>query len=109
MNNLKKYHLKNLIKKTENGASNFPISIYVITSHRDNEMVQEYLERNNFFYYNNLNACFQNDLAIIDSSGKMALKNKTSVLKCPNGSGGVFKTILKYDLGKNLLLDVLNY
>lgn len=50
--------------------------------------------------YNNLNACFQNDLAILDNRGKMVLKDRTSVLKCPNGTGGVFKTIPKYDLSK---------
>lgn len=90
-----------MIKQSENGAWDYPISIFVITSYRDNEVVHDYLNKHNFFMYNNLNACFQNDLAIIDEEGKMVLKDKTSVLKCPNGSGGVFKTILNYDLGRS--------
>ena len=78
----------------------YPISIFVITSHRDNKQVNKFLNEEHFFFYQNLYVCFQNDLTVIDNRGKMILKDKTSVLKCPNGTGGVFKTILKYNLGK---------
>jgi UDP-N-acetylglucosamine pyrophosphorylase len=75
------------------------ISIFIITSHRDNGNVYEFLENNKFFYFENLNVCFQNDLTVIDSKGKIIKKDKTSILKCPNGTGGVFQTFHQYRLG----------
>ena len=77
----------------------YPISIFIVTSFRDYDRVNKYLDTKNNFFYDNLYVCHQNDLAVVDKRGKMLLKDRVSVLKCPNGSGGVFKTILKYDLG----------
>jgi UDP-N-acetylglucosamine pyrophosphorylase len=62
--------------------------------------VISFLKKKNFFEMNNLCVCFQDDLAIVNKKGKIVLKDETSILKCPNGSGGVFKTILKYELSK---------
>jgi putative uridylyltransferase len=78
----------------------YPISIFIVTSYRDYDQVNNFLEKKNNFFYDNLYVCHQNDLAVVDQRGKMVFKDKTSVVKCPNGSGGVFKTILKYNLSK---------
>ena len=71
-----------------------------MTSHRDNDTVYNFLEEKNFFNYENLSVCFQNDLTVIDNKGKLILKDKVSILKCPNGSGGIFNTMQKYNLSK---------
>jgi UDP-N-acetylglucosamine pyrophosphorylase len=77
----------------------FPISIFIITSYRDNDAVYNFLESKNFFQHENLSVCYQQDLTVIDNFGKMILKDKTSILKCPTGSGGIFTTMQKYNLG----------
>jgi UDP-N-acetylglucosamine pyrophosphorylase len=65
-------------------------------------MIYNFLEENYFFQHANLSICFQQDLTVIDNYGKMILKNKTSILKCPTGTGGIFSTMQKYKLSKNL-------
>ena len=56
---------------------------------------------------NNLYACFQEDLAVINKKGKVVLQDKTSILKCQNGSGGAFKTFLNYKLSNHLTMNNL--
>jgi UDP-N-acetylglucosamine pyrophosphorylase len=97
---------KQSIEKSNNKEilDKYPISIFIITSFRDNDMVYEFLEKNNFFQHANLSVCFQQDLTVIDNHGKMFLKNKTSILKCPTGTGGIFSTMQKYNLSKDFYL-----
>lgn len=89
-----------LEQKENDSALKYPISIYIITSSKDEQAIITYLKQKKFYEYTNLSVCFQDDLAILDKRGKLILENKTSILKAPNGSGGVFKTILKYGLSK---------
>ena len=86
--------------KKHSDSYTYPISIFVITSSRDEPVIIKFLKTNNFYHYENLSVCFQDDLAIINRKGKVVLKDKKSVLKNPNGTGGVFKTMMKYGLGK---------
>jgi hypothetical protein len=72
----------------------------VITSSKDEQVMLRHLRSKRFYGMNNLYACFQEDLAVINKKGKVVLKDNTSILKCQNGSGGVFKTFLKYELSK---------
>lgn len=78
--------------------SQFPISIFIITSFRDNDWVYDFLEQKDFFQHENMSVCFQQDLTVIDEDGKMILKDATSILKSPMGTGGIFPTMQKYNL-----------
>ena len=90
------------MKKSNNPdiLERFPISIFIITSHRDNDTVYNFLESKNFFQHENLSVCYQEDLTVIDNFGKMKMKDKTSILKCPTGTGGIFSTMQKYKLSR---------
>lgn len=64
-------------------------------------MVYEFLEDNDFFQHENMSVCFQQDLTVVDNNGKMIMKDKTSILKCPTGTGGIFSTMQKYNLSEH--------
>ena len=78
-----------------------------MASRRDKKTIIDFLKSKRFYDYTNLSVCFQDDLAIISKKGKVILKDKTSLLKSPNGSGGVFKTILRYSLRKNCKINLI--
>lgn len=81
----------------------YPISVFVVTSHRDNDKVYDYIEQNKFFGIENLQICYQQDLTVIDNQGKLIRKDRVSILKCPNGTGGIFNTMNNYNLSKHQL------
>lgn len=85
----------------------YPISIFIVTSYRDNDTVYNFLESKNFFQHENLSICYQNDLTVIDNFGKMILKDKMSILKCPTGTGGIFSTMQKYNLRKFIFIEMI--
>lgn len=64
-------------------------------------MVLKHLKAKDFYRYENLCFCVQDDFAVLDQAGKVMLRDRSSILKSPEGSGGVFKTFLKYDLGRD--------
>ena len=87
-----------------NGLCTYPISVFIVTSYRDHNIVYDFIESKKFFNYENLNVCFQQDLTVIDEDGKLIMKDKTSIIKCPNGTGGIFNTMQTYNLSNHLYI-----
>lgn len=90
--------------KDEQGFTNYPVSVCVICPKKDQDFFTKHIEQKHFFKFENLCVAFQDNWAMVDDQGKFVLENENKVAKIGNGSGGIFKTFLKYNMG-NLVVN----
>ncbi|MBR5785184.1 MAG: UTP--glucose-1-phosphate uridylyltransferase [Clostridia bacterium] len=68
---------------------------YIMTSHINHKDTVEFFEKNNYFDYGKENITFfpQTMIPAMDREGNILLENKYTVLKSPNGNGGLFASL----------------
>ena len=68
---------------------------YVMTSEQNDEETQNFFTQNNFFGYDKEHIIFfkQGELPLLDTNGKVVLKDKANVFMAPDGNGGVFNAL----------------
>lgn len=68
---------------------------YIMTSHINHEDTVAFFEKNNYFDYGKENITFFPQMMIpaLDREGHILLENKYTVLKSPNGNGGLFASL----------------
>ena len=83
--------------KEANKKYNTIIPWYIMTSKENNEMTQEFLERNNYFGYdrNNVMLFEQGELPLINTEGKMLIGKNLKIKEASDGNGGVFSSLRK--------------
>ncbi len=87
------------------------INLYIMTSSLNNADTVKYFKDNDYFGYNKKNIKFfiQNDLPILDTSGKMLLKDKNHILFGPNGNGNVFYSLKRDNLINDMKMKNIKY
>lgn len=70
---------------------------YIMTSHINHAETVAFFEAHDYFGYGKENIFFfrQTMIPAMDREGKLLLENKYSVLKSPNGNGGLFASLLQ--------------
>ena len=87
------------------------INLYIMTSSLNNNATINFFKFNNYFGYNKRNIKFfiQDDLPILDKSGKILLRNKNHILFGPNGNGNVFSALKKSNLLNDMKMKGIKY
>ncbi len=70
---------------------------YIMTSHINHEETVSFFAAHDYFGYGKENIFFfrQTMIPAMDRNGKLLLENKYTVLKSPNGNGGLFASLLQ--------------
>ncbi|MBQ8299019.1 MAG: UTP--glucose-1-phosphate uridylyltransferase [Clostridia bacterium] len=68
---------------------------YVMTSEQNDKETQKFFENNNFFGYDKEHIVFfkQGELPLLDTNGKVVLKDKADVFMAADGNGGIFRAL----------------
>lgn len=71
---------------------------YIMTSHINHADTVEFFKQNDYFGYGEENVVFfpQTVVPAMDKSGKLLLGDKCSILKSPNGNGGLFASLANF-------------
>ncbi len=93
------------------------IRVYVMTNEMNHEEVIEYFNYKNYFgldaenvkffpqvTYQVLDLSHQQSLPAMDYYGKLIMEDKHKIFKAPNGSGGVFVSLLRHRILKEMYL-----
>lgn len=77
--------------------SNVHIPWYIMTSYANNDATVEFFENNNYFNYPKSKIQFfsQDELPMVDLTGKIVMDSKYNIKMGANGSGGVFLALSK--------------
>jgi UDP-N-acetylglucosamine/UDP-N-acetylgalactosamine diphosphorylase len=91
----------------ENGIpklARFPIIWYVMTSEMNDRETKEYFAKNNSFGIPTESIIFfpQQSLPGLDLYGKIILEAPNKIFMAPNGNGGLYGTLLKFSIIKNM-------
>lgn len=83
--------------KEANKKYNSIIPWYIMTSKENNDITQEFLEKNNYFGYdrNNVMLFEQGELPLINTEGKMLIGKNLKIKEASDGNGGVFSSLRK--------------
>ena len=85
--------------KEANKKYNSNINLYIMTGNTNTNKTIEYFENNNYFdYKDNIKIFTQSNFPILNTNGKILLKNKGEILMGPNGNGAVFSELKRYGL-----------
>ena len=87
------------------------LNLYIMTSKTNNEEIQNFFSKNNYFDYPKENIKFfcQDELPILDVKGNIVLKEKNKILFGPNGNGNVFHALKKSKLLEDLIEKNIKY
>ncbi|MCL2859833.1 MAG: UTP--glucose-1-phosphate uridylyltransferase [Oscillospiraceae bacterium] len=79
---------------------------YIMTSKANNYETVDFFERNSYFNYpkNKINFFIQNEIPALDFNGKILLEEKAKISEAPNGDGGIFNALHKF----NVIQDIKN-
>lgn len=68
---------------------------YIMTSHINNAETEAFFKEHDYFGYGKENIVFfkQEMIPALDRGGRLLLENKYTVLKSPNGNGGLFSSL----------------
>lgn len=77
---------------------------YIMTSHINHEDTVAFFEKNDYFGYGKENVFFfrQTMIPAVDIEGHLLLENKFTVLKSPNGNGGLFESAKSAGIFKHM-------
>ena len=97
--------------KKINKKYNVYINLYIMTNSTTDLKIKDYLEKNKYFGYDKSKIKFfiQEDLPLLDASGKILLKTKNSLWFVPNGNGNVYKSLQKHHLIKDMKRNNIKY
>ena len=96
--------------KEANKKNNSTIRLYIMTSTTNNEQIIEFFKEHNYFNYKEYIKFFtQEDYPIVDTNGKIVLKNKHEILMGPNGNGDVYKALLRNGLIDDMKKNNIKY
>ena len=84
------------------------VPLFIMTSDKNDEITQKFLEDKNYFGYNkDFIRFFVQDMApCCDLNGKVLLESKNKVATSPNGNGGWFTSMLNNKQAKQMLEDL---
>ena len=87
------------------------INLYIMTSSLNNNRTIEFFEDNDYFGYNKdyIKFFIQKDLPILDTSGKILLKDRDHILFGPNGNGDVFDALRRNGLIRDMVFRNIRY
>lgn len=68
---------------------------YIMTSMQNHDQTVKFFEDNNYFDYDKNHIIFfnQGELPLLDTNGKVVLKDKSNIFMAPDGNGGIFKAL----------------
>lgn len=68
---------------------------YIMTSSQNNDETVKFFEDNDFFGYDKEHIIFfeQGELPLLDTEGKVVLRNKSEIFMAPDGNGGIFRAL----------------
>ena len=83
--------------KRVSAEAGHPVPWYIMTSHTNHEETIAFFERNQYFGYGQENLFFfrQTMIPAMDRAGHLLLENKYTLLKSPNGNGGLFVSLMQ--------------
>ena len=81
--------------KEANKKYNTIIPWYIMTSKENNKETQKFLQKNNYFGYdeNNIMLFEQGELPLVDINGKMLIGKDLKIKEASDGNGGVFSSL----------------
>ncbi len=84
--------------------SGYSVPWYIMTSITNHDETVSFFERNNYFGYDKNDIVFfsQSMIPVMNDKGKILLESPFTVLKSPNGNGGLFHSLKE----KNILYDM---
>lgn len=90
---------------------NIVIPVYIMTSTSNYNSTIDFFTKNNYFYYpkDKIKFFIQEDLPILDKTGKIVLKDNNNILFGPNGNGDVFRALRKYKLINDMVNNNIKY
>ena len=96
--------------KEANKKYNSTIRIYIMTSTDNNQATINFFEEHNYFNYKEYIKFFtQDNYPIVDTNGKIVLKNKHEILMGPNGNGDVYKALQRNNLIEDMIKNNIKY
>ena len=96
--------------KEANKKYNSTIRIYIMTSTDNNQATIDFFEEHNYFNYKEYIKFFtQDNYPIVDTNGKIVLKNKHEILMGPNGNGDVYKALQRNNLIEDMIKNNIKY
>ena len=81
--------------KEANKKYNCIIPWYIMTSRENNQMTQEFLEKNNYFGYDksNVTLFMQGELPLVDTEGKLLISKDMKIKEASDGNGGTYASL----------------
>ena len=81
--------------KEANKLYNTTIPWYIMTSKENNDITQEFLEKNNYFGYdkNYVTLFAQGELPLVDTEGRLLVGKDMKIKEASDGNGGVFSSL----------------
>lgn len=76
------------------------INWYIMTSEANNDETVSFFETNNYFGYDAAHVKFfkQAELPLLDTNGKLILKEKGEIYKAADGNGGIFEALYRNNI-----------
>lgn len=77
---------------------------YIMTSKDNNAETVDFFEKNNYFNYpkDKIKFFIQGKIPALDFNGKILLKEKAQINEVPNGDGGIFNALHKFNAIQNM-------
>ena len=90
---------------------NIVITLYIMSINSNYNRTIDFFEKNNYFYYpkDKIKFFIQNDLPILDTSGRIVLKDRDNILFGPTGNGDVFKSLKRAKLIDDMVYNNVKY
>lgn len=86
-----------IVMKLKDAYEKYGVLIYwyVMTSEQNDKDTQDFFTKNNYFGYDKEHIIFfkQGELPLIDTNGKVVLKDKSNVFMAADGNGGIFRAL----------------
>lgn len=97
--------------KEANKKYNITIYWYIMTSIQNHDETLKFFEDNNYFGYDKAHILFfnQGELPILNSDGKIVLKDKENIFMAPDGNGGIFKALGEEGMLKHMEQNGIKY
>jgi len=108
-----KYLFEIIIDKLKKAKKDYGVYIYcyIMTSRENNEDTIKFFEKNNYFGYPKTHIKFfmQGEMPLIDENGKLLIGKDNLVKLASNGNGGIFNSMLKAGILKELEDNKINW
>lgn len=84
---------------------------YIMTSEQNDEETQDFFVQNNFFGYDKNHIIFfkQGELPLLDTNGKIVMKDKATIFMAPDGNGGIFNALGNRGIIDHMKLNKIKY